>query len=308
MNNIRRVVRPATHAAARNNWYESPWKIAGRAIGAALAILVVGVLLALVVVPRLLGGDSLTVLSGSMEPTFAPGDVVVVKGIAESDVCTDIAVGDIVSYFPKPNDSMLITHRVIGKTIGTFEDGTRCRLITQGDANSTIDEAVSPAQVRGVFLYGIPKLGWVRQWVGDNSQLVLFGAVGVVVVWGLWSTFRRPRTTVSVIPRSSGEPSSSVVTPSVATPITPAEPGIEQQLRERELVVRERELELRERELAFALQQSPSSRPDYYGLSDTALEASVLGSESLAGESPSSDLPNSDLPTSQLPAIQRIEA
>ena len=118
------------------------------------------------VVPRVLGGDSLTVLSGSMEPTFSPGDVVVVKGVTEAEVCSDVSVGSIVTYFPEPNDPTLITHRVIGKTIGTFEDGTSCRLITQGDANTVVDEPISPAQVRGVFMYGVPGI-WSGAPVGS---------------------------------------------------------------------------------------------------------------------------------------------
>lgn len=235
-----RSARTSPARTASTSWYESPWQIVGRAVGSALAIIVLGALLALLVVPRLLGGDSLTVLSGSMEPTFSPGDVVVVKGISENDVCTDISVGSIITFFPEPNDPTLITHRVVGKTIGTFEDGTSCRLITQGDANTEVDEPVSPAQVRGVFMYGVPGLGWVRQWIGQNPALLGGVAVAVVIAWMVWGNLRKPRTTVVSVPRPT------------PTPVA-GEPPREQELRERELLLRERELELRERELAFAM-------------------------------------------------------
>ncbi|WP_164512791.1 signal peptidase I [Leucobacter chromiireducens] len=257
--------------AVRADWYESPWHIAGRAVGAAVAIVVIAALAALLVVPRLLGGDSLTVLSGSMEPTFSPGDVVVVKGVDEGAVCSDIGVGDIVTFFPEPNDPALITHRVIGKTVGTFEDGTSCRLITQGDANSDVDEPISPAQVRGKFLYGVPGLGWVRQWASENTGALIAGAAALIVGGWLLSGLRRPRSTVVSIPRTaaadsgaaasthSGATAAQQDTAPAANSSAPAHAGTtdwsparDHELRERELELRERELELRERELAFA--------------------------------------------------------
>ncbi|KAM9866258.1 hypothetical protein ACIFOC_01176 [Leucobacter aridicollis] len=255
----RQPVRTKTRTTARKTtrgWYDSPWQIAARAIGSAFAIVVIAALAALLVVPRVLGGDSLTVLSGSMEPTFSPGDVVVVKGTDEAKVCTDVSVGQIVTYFPEPNDPTLITHRVIGKTIGTFEDGTSCRLITQGDANSSVDEPVSPAQVRGVFMYGVPGLGWIRQWVSQNPMIVAGIAAAVLIGWGALSSFRKPRTTVVSVPRPQGAGPSgtgaAVPAPTVTYQAPAAEPR-EQDLRERELAIREREIELRERELAFAM-------------------------------------------------------
>lgn len=236
-------------------WFDSPWRIAGRALSWALMTVVVAVVLGLAVVPRVLGGDALTVLSGSMEPTFSPGDVVVVRGIDPSAVCTDVSIGTIVTYFPKPNDPTLITHRVVGKTIGTFDDGTQCRLLTQGDANSAVDAPVSPRQVRGVFLYGVPGLGWVRQWVGDNITVVAVAAGALLIGWGLWSTLRRPRSTVVSLPRSTAPPSA---TASAADAPPEAVADIDthnRALRERELALRERELALRERELDYALRR-----------------------------------------------------
>ncbi|MFB9955819.1 signal peptidase I [Cellulomonas denverensis] len=187
--------------AVARPWYDSPWRIAGQALTTALAVVLVAALTALVLVPRLTGGASLTVLTGSMEPTFAPGDVIVVRGV--DDVCATVGVGDIVTYFPTPNDPTLISHRVVGKTIGTFDDGTRCRLITQGDANTAADDPISPEQVRGTFLYGIPRLGWVRQWVGDHLQAVILVAAVVLIGIGLSGGFGRGRTRVLAIPATA---------------------------------------------------------------------------------------------------------
>ncbi|QIM15202.1 signal peptidase I [Leucobacter insecticola] len=238
-----------------SHWADSPWQIIGRAVGAAFAIVVVAVLLALVVVPRLMGGDSLTVLSGSMEPTFSPGDVVVVKGVQETEVCDTVSVGSIVTYFPEPNDPTLITHRVVAKTIGDFDDQTRCRLITQGDANSAVDDPVSPAQLRGVFMYGVPKLGWARQWVGENQMLALGAVVVVLLVAAGWGATRKPRTTVITAPRRSPQPGQAAQASGVAGSGASGS-GRDSELFARELQLRERELELRERELAHAIASS----------------------------------------------------
>jgi signal peptidase len=235
--------RPSLRAArAGRAWYDSPWRIIGSAVSAAAAIAVVAVVLALVVVPRVTGGGSLTVLTGSMEPTLRPGDVVVTRGVTGAQVCAEVSVGTIVTFLAAPDDPALITHRVVGKTIGTFDDGTSCRLITQGDANSARDEPVSPEQVRGVFLYALPGLGWARQWVGDNLHLVAVIAVALVVGHSLWSGSRRPRTRVLSVPGAA-----PATTPSSSAPDPVSER--ENALRERELALRERELAVREREL-----------------------------------------------------------
>lgn len=257
---LRRAVR------LRPAWYDSPWRIAGHAVSAALTIVVLAAVVALLVVPRVTGGASLTVLTGSMEPSLRPGDVVVTRGIDVDQVCSEVAIGTIVTYLPNPGDPALITHRVVGKTVGTFEDGTSCRLITQGDNNSAVDDPVSPAQVRGVFLYGLPKLGWARQWVGDNVQAVLVAAAVALVGYGLWSTTRRPRTRVLALPGSApagatnptgagGGPSPQPPGPWPGDPVSTVR---EQELRERELAVRERELALREQELALRTEPDPS--------------------------------------------------
>ena len=168
------------------------FSIIRRIVSLLLTVSLVALVTAVFVAPRLMGGASLTVLSGSMRPAIQPGDVVVVRGVDRDDVCPTVGIGHIVTYMPNPNDATLITHRVVAKTVGSFDDGTACRLITQGDANSATDKPVSPVQVRGVFLYNVPKLGWVRQWAEQNRLLVLVAGVSVAAGYVVW-TSRRPK-------------------------------------------------------------------------------------------------------------------
>jgi len=176
-------------------------------LGLAVTIAVVAFGLTFFIVPRAMGGDSMTVLSGSMEPTINTGDVAMTRGVLPADVCADVRIGDIVTYLPEPNDPTRVTHRVVAKTVGTFDDGTACRLVTQGDAN-TAEELVSPLQVRGVVVYVVPKLGWARQWVTDERQSILVVAGVVVVGLVLWDLVRPPRTRVVTYtsPPGSGPP------------------------------------------------------------------------------------------------------
>jgi signal peptidase len=180
-------------------WYDSPWRIAGRAVAAALAVALIALIAAVAVVPRLTGGASLTVLSGSMEPTIAPGDVAVVRGITPDEVCAEVGVGTVVAFLPWSGDPTLVTHRVVAKSVGTFDDGTRCRLTTQGDANTAPDAPISPAQVRGVLLYSVPLLGRVRELAGDHLQGLRVVAGVLLLGVGLWSAVRGPRTRVHLL-------------------------------------------------------------------------------------------------------------
>ncbi len=59
---------------------------------------------------ELIGYRNYIVLSGSMQPKFYPGDVVVTKHHSK----TDIQVNDIIKF--KEDDETIVTHRIIEKT------------------------------------------------------------------------------------------------------------------------------------------------------------------------------------------------
>ncbi len=233
----------------------SLWLSLGAVLGAIATGVIIVVIASLFLIPRILGGDSLTVLTGSMEPGLRPGDVVVLRGIAQQDVCEDVAIGDIVTYYPSPDDPELITHRVTAKTVGSYDDGTSCRLILQGDANSAADEPVSPEQVRGVFLYGIPAVGWARSWVAENSILVF--SVFALAAVGLYVLDRaRPRTRIRSVAHAPTAPDTAP-----SSPDGKRAADVDTSLRARELDLRERELALREREVALLEQNLRSTAP-----------------------------------------------
>ena len=245
--------------AVRSGAADTPLRVVSAAVSGVVVLVLVGLVVLLGVLPRATGGAALTVLTGSMQPTLRPGDVVVVRGVHTADVCDKVGVGDIVTFLPEPGDPSTITHRVVAKTVGTFDDGTSCRLVTQGDANNTADEPISPQQVRGIFWYGLPKLGWAKQWVVGNPTTVLGIVAAAAIVW--WLLPRRRSTRVVTVPSgpasgTSGPASGPTPSPTSgpASTVLGAPTAVapdDHVPSERELALREREVAVREAELAL---------------------------------------------------------
>ncbi|WP_444664873.1 signal peptidase I [Cellulomonas sp. CW35] len=133
----------------------------------AVLLVVVAAVAVLVVVPKALGGTTLTVLTGSMEPTFAPGDVVAVRTVP--DPATEVHVGDVVTFQPVSGDPTLVTHRVVAKRISAA--GTT--FVTRGDANGADDDPIEPAQIQAVAVYSVPWVGHVSLWLGERKGLAV---------------------------------------------------------------------------------------------------------------------------------------
>ena len=150
------------------------WTVAGFAIVLAVTL----------VVAHASGRQSLTVMSGSMEPTIDTGDVVVAKPIAPMDA----RVGDVVTYKEPHGEGRLITHRV--KKMQALED--KVRFTTQGDANDTSErwQVATSGQIARVT-HRVPKLGYGLGFLRDPSKrlfliaipALLLGVFELVRIW-----------------------------------------------------------------------------------------------------------------------------
>lgn len=129
----------------------------------------------------------MTVLTGSMQPTLNPGDVIAVRS---PDTGT-FGVGDIVTYRPKSGDNTVITHRIVEKTVAL--DGT-VKYITRGDDNNATDAPILPEQIVGVYMYDVPYVGYVFSLAGSNGPAIAIGLAAALLGYAVW-TFRprRPR-------------------------------------------------------------------------------------------------------------------
>ncbi|HLS25636.1 MAG TPA: signal peptidase I [Beutenbergiaceae bacterium] len=145
----------------------------GAASGVMTLLLIAALLLALAVavIPRLMGGAGLTVLSGSMEPTYSAGDMVV--AVPQETY----RIGDVVTFQPTSGDPTLITHRIVGVRAGS--EGTE--YITRGDANGADDPPIVAEQVMGRVLYHVPAVGHLAAAVGSHRHtLVVVIAAGLI--------------------------------------------------------------------------------------------------------------------------------
>ncbi|GAB3267812.1 S24/S26 family peptidase [Arthrobacter pigmenti] len=146
-----------------------------RGMALALAVLIIAVCAAGFVVPRFINAVPLAVLTGSMEPVYSPGDLV----ISQKVDAADIEIGDVVTFQPESGDPTLVTHRVIAKTIGGEGAAT---ITTQGDANGAADEPIVAEQVKGEVIYSVPYLGHLSAALDAGTKSMLAAGIGVILI------------------------------------------------------------------------------------------------------------------------------
>lgn len=110
--------------------------------------------------PMPFGYGAAVVLTGSMEPTIAADDLILVR---EQD---EYEVGDIVVY---QSGSMLVVHRVVELSEGT--------VTTKGDANNAADDPVRLELIKGEVVGTVPG-------VGGFVRLLKTPAVSILLVVG----------------------------------------------------------------------------------------------------------------------------
>ena len=146
------------------------------------ALLLAGVAaagIALVAVPKATDSKPLTVLTGSMRPTYPPGTVVIVR---PTDTDT-LKIGEVITFQPRSGDPSLTTHRIAG--IAVTQGGRE--FVTRGDANGAVDPTpITPAQVRGAVWYSVPYVGYAANWVsGENARLAIDIGGGLLLLYAL---------------------------------------------------------------------------------------------------------------------------
>jgi signal peptidase len=162
-----RFVRAALRFAA--------YTAAGFAAGVALAL----------AVPLAFDARPLVVLSGSMEPALATGDVSVVRTVRP----VDARPGDIVTFRDPANSERLITHRVRRMHVR----GDSVTFVTRGDANDGSERwSVATDGEIGRVLYRIPELGWALMFAREKGLFVLLlgAALALLLVLELGAIWR----------------------------------------------------------------------------------------------------------------------
>ena len=150
------------------------WTVAGLVGGLMLAI----------AVATLSGYQSLTVMSGSMEPAIGTGDVVMTKPIRPADA----RVGDVVTYKEPDAPGRLITHRLRGIRV---ERGDYI-FVTKGDANDSLERWKTAGNSRiARVTHHAPKVGYLLAVMRDPGKRLwilvvpaaLLGLFELVRIW-----------------------------------------------------------------------------------------------------------------------------
>lgn len=113
------------------------------------------------------------VLSGSMEPSIHTGSLIYYKKIKTDKVYETISEGAIITY--KRSDGFAVTHQVIRI------DKENDVIITKGIVgNASEDKPIKANQVKGVYAFSIPVLGFIISYL--KNPFLLLGIVIIVAL------------------------------------------------------------------------------------------------------------------------------
>lgn len=124
--------------------------------------------------PSIFGYKFYIVLTGSMTPTIAPGDLVIVKDVEP----VRVKAGDIIT-FASASSKNITTHRV-----KSIKNDKEIEFVTKGDANSVNDpNPVSQKYLIGRVVSHIGKVGIAMQSIQNHLAqiIIIILAVGAVV-------------------------------------------------------------------------------------------------------------------------------
>lgn len=145
-------------------------------------VILVFVILALVLgllLPFLVGGRWVVILSGSMTPALQTGGLALTWPVNPASV----KVGDIITYEAPADPDILVAHRVV-----EVLDGESLSFQTKGDANEEADSYIVQAQhVTGKVRSHIPRLGYAIGYTRDLARTrlgfgLLLGAPGGLII------------------------------------------------------------------------------------------------------------------------------
>ena len=159
----------------------------------ALAIAVTGIFVLLAVLPRLGLYRPVTVLSGSMRPTFAPGDLIIVR----PEPVSEVRAGQVITYRLPFGSHQVETHRVIR----VLRPGPHPVIQTQGDANNWRDPWTARLTGRTAWRLGlvVPYGGYAINWLRAPAVRLAAVVVAPIVLallalahlWGLTDAVSR---------------------------------------------------------------------------------------------------------------------
>ena len=115
--------------------------------------------------PMPFGYGASVVLSGSMEPEFSKGDLIIV---AEAD---SYSKGDVVVFY---DGTDLVVHRIIDESDDT--------VTTKGDSNNVEDVPIDRSAIKGKVLFHVDKLGTAVDFIKTPVGTILIIVLAIALV------------------------------------------------------------------------------------------------------------------------------
>lgn len=115
--------------------------------------------------------------TGSMTPTYRPGDVVIDRPAQKH-----YRPGEVITFRHSAFTTDLVTHRITRITAAGL-------IHTKGDANPTADVwEIRPDQVQGSTIVGVPRLGYLLIYLKQPAGVasIATGIFGLVLLWTLF--------------------------------------------------------------------------------------------------------------------------
>ncbi len=141
-----------------------------------LIVIIIGLMLAAMLV---FGMRLYCVQTGSMEPTYPVGTMIVVEKVDFAQ----LQEGDVITF--RMGENTIVTHRLVGIDRNTQQ------LTTKGDNNNVADSPHGFDSVIGRVKYGVPFLGYAVLLLNTNFGRIMAGVfivamIGVNVIIRLW--------------------------------------------------------------------------------------------------------------------------
>jgi signal peptidase I len=172
-------LRPPRYARARPTSYarharygSGAWR--RRLLMAALALPVIAVI-GVGLVGWSQGYRLYVVHTGSMDPTYRPGDVVL-----DAPAAAGYRPGQVITFRHSALTTDVVTHRVVAVRAAG--------ITTKGDANATPDAwTIRPAQVQGRTVGAVPRLGYLVVYLQQPQGVlsILTAAASIMLLWGI---------------------------------------------------------------------------------------------------------------------------
>lgn len=136
-------------------------------------------------VPAIGGKFPMIVLTDSMYPEIAAGDLIICNTVEAEDV----QVEDVISFYdPMGNGTSVVTHRVLE----IVEEDGQLSFRTKGDNNNAEDQVLVPAKsVIGIYRSRIPGAGHIAMFMQTTPGLILCVVCPILLIVGFDMLRRR---------------------------------------------------------------------------------------------------------------------